>query len=404
MRGPELGVTFEGIRQAAELIRGQVEQTPTLFSRTLSEITGAQVYLKFENRQFTAAFKERGALVKLLSLTPEERDAGVIAMSRGNHAQAIAYHAGRLGIPATIVMPRATPYVKVKYTRAFGAEVELAGDELEETTRRAHEIAAERGLSFVHPYDDEQVISGQGTIALEMLEAVSDLDALVLPIGGGGLISGCAIAAHGVRADIEILGVQTRAYPSMVQSLRDEPIVCSGSTIAEGIAVSSPGRLTVPIVREHVSEVLLVGEDEIESAVRLLLEVEKSIVEGAGAVGLAALLTHPERFRGRRVGLVLCGGNIDLLVLSSVIQRGLVRESRLARLTVELRDVPGALAQISRIIGDAAANIVEVHHQRAFTTAALTQAEVLFVVETRGERHLQKIVTALHEAGFPTHA
>jgi threonine dehydratase len=393
-------VTLAGIRDAAAAIRGAVVETPCLRSRTLSELAGADVFLKFENLQFTASFKDRGALVKLLSLTPDQRRDGVIAMSAGNHAQGVAYHARRLGIAATIVMPRFTPNVKVEHTREFGAEVVLAGDDLEQAAARAHALERERGLAFIHPYDDVEIVRGQGTVALEMLAAEPGLDVLVVPVGGGGLVSGCAIAAQGLRPSIDVFGVQTARYPSMRQALMGEPIACGSSTIAEGIAVKAPGRLTLPIVRERVREILLVEDDAIEDAVLLLLEVEKTVVEGAGAAALAALLADRARFAGRRVGLVLSGGNLDLLDLSSIIQRGLVESARLARLSLELRDAPGALADVARRIGELGANIVEVHHQRAFTKVPLTSAEVEFVLETRGRAHLREIQDALAAAGY----
>jgi threonine dehydratase len=395
-----VSVTLDSIRAAAGVLRGAVVETPCLESKTLSEITGASVWLKFECLQFTGSFKDRGALIKLTSLSAEQRRAGVVAMSAGNHAQGVAYHAKRLGIPAVIVMPRFTPNVKVEHTRGFGAEVVLFGDDLEQAAGHAHELERSRGLAFVHPYDDPEIIRGQGTVALEMLAQAPGLDALVIPVGGGGLISGCAIAAKSLVPGIEVLGVQTARFPSMRQALHGDPIVCGSSTIAEGIAVKQPGRLTLGIVRERVSEILLVEESAIEDAVLLLLEVEKTMVEGAGAAPLAAVLSQRDRFAGRRVGLVLTGGNIDLLDLSSIIQRGLVHSARLTRVTIELRDVPGALAEIARRIGDAGANIVEVHHQRAFTHAPLTSAEVEFVLETRGRAHLAELVGALVEAGY----
>ncbi len=395
-----MSVTLEAIRGAAELLRGAVVETPCLESKTLSEITGAEVWLKLECLQFTGSFKDRGALVKLLSLSEAARRAGVVAMSAGNHAQGVAYHAKRLGIPAVIVMPRFTPNVKVEHTRGFGAEVVLFGDDLEQAAAHARDLERSRRLAFVHPYDDEEIIRGQGTVALEMLAQAPGLDALVIPVGGGGLISGCAIAAKALVPGIEVFGVQTARFPSMRQALHGDPIVCGSSTIAEGIAVKQPGRLTQAIVRERVSEILLVEESAIEDAVLLLLEVEKTVVEGAGAAPLAAVLSQRDRFAGRRVGLVLSGGNLDLLDLSSIIQRGLVHTGRLARLTIELRDVPGALAEIARRIGEAGANIVEVHHQRNFTHAPLTSAEVEFVLETRGRAHLAELVATLATAGY----
>jgi threonine dehydratase len=393
-------VTAESIRVAAAVLAGQVNDTPCLYSRTLSAVTGAEVYLKFENLQFTASFKERGALVKLRSLTPAERAAGVLAVSAGNHAQGVAYHAKRLGLRAVIVMPRHTPHVKVEHTRAFGAEVILAGDNFDEAKARGLALAAERGLSLVHPYDDAQVISGQGTVALEMLAREPRLEVLLVPVGGGGLIAGMAVAAKAVKPGIELYGVETENFPSMYCALRGETPRFAANTIAEGIAVKEPGALTLPIVRDLTRGVLLVGEGEIEHAIVLLLEIEKTVVEGAGAAGLAALLAQPERFRGKRVGIVLSGGNIDPLMLSVIIERGMVRAGRLTRLTVELRDLPGALATVTTCLGEANANIEEVHHQRAFTNLPLQTAEVDFVLQTRGREHVDEIIRALRAAGF----
>jgi threonine dehydratase len=393
-------MSLAGIRDAAAAIRGAVVETPCLRSKTLSELSGADVFLKFENLQFTASFKDRGALVKLLSLSPAQRSAGVVAMSAGNHAQGVAYHSKRLGLSATIVMPRFTPQTKVEHTRGFGAEVLLVGDDLEQAAAHAHALERERGLVFIHPYDDPEIVRGQGTVALEMLAAEPGLDVLVVPVGGGGLVAGCAIAAHGLRPGIEVFGVQTERFPAMRQALAGEPIACGSSTIAEGIAVKAPGRITLPIVRERVREILLVADDAIEDAVLLLLEIEKTVVEGAGAAPLAAVLAHKARFAGRRVGLVLSGGNIDLLDLSSIIQRGLAESARLVRISLELRDVPGALADVAQRIGLLGANIVEVHHQRAFTKLPLTSADVEFVLETRGRPHLREILEALRVAGY----
>jgi len=393
-------ITAQSIRAAAAVLADQVIDTPCLYSRTLSGITGAEVYLKFENLQFTASFKERGALVKLASLSPEERATGVLAVSAGNHAQGVAYHAKRLDIRAVIVMPRHTPHVKVEHTRAFGAEVILAGDNFDEAKAHGLALAAERKLSLVHPYDDERVISGQGTVALEMLTREPRLEILLVPVGGGGLIAGMAVAAKSVSAGIELYGVESENFPSMDCALRGEAARFAANTIAEGIAVREPGVLTLPIVRELASGILLVGEGEIEHAIVLLLEIEKTVVEGAGAAGLAALLAHPERFRGRRVGIVLSGGNIDPLMLSVIIERGMVRAGRLTRLTVELRDLPGALATVTACLAEANANIEEVHHQRAFTNLPLQTAEVEFVLQTRGRDHGAEIIRALRAAGF----
>ena len=393
-------VTAESIRAAAGVLADQVIDTPCLYSRTLSAVTGAEVYLKFENLQFTASFKERGALVKLLSLANAERAAGVLAVSAGNHAQGVAYHAKRLGLRAVIVMPRHTPHVKVEHTRAFGAEGILAGDNFDEAKAQGVALAAERKLCLVHPYDDERVISGQGTVALEMLARWPQLEVLLVPVGGGGLIAGMAVAAKALKPGIELYGVETENYPSMYCALHGETPHFAANTIADGIAVKQPGALTLPIVRELTRGILLVGEGEIEHALVLLLEIEKTVVEGAGAAGLAALLAHPQHFRGRRVGLVLSGGNIDPLMLSVIIERGMVRAGRLTRLTVELRDLPGALATVTACLGEANANIEEVHHQRAFTNLPLQTAEVDFVLQTRGREHGEEIIRALRAAGF----
>ena len=393
-------VSAETIRAAAAALADQVIDTPCLYSRTLSEITGAEVYLKFENLQFTASFKERGALVKLLSLTDAERAAGVLAVSAGNHAQGVAYHAKRLGLRAVIVMPRHTPHVKVEHTRAFGAEVILAGEDFDAAKAHGLALAAARGLALVHPYDDARVISGQGTVALEMLAREPRLEVLLVPVGGGGLLAGMAVAARAANPQIELYGVETENFPSMHCALVGTTPRFAANTIAEGIAVKQPGALTLPLVRELTQGVLLVGEGEIEHAIVLLLEIEKTVVEGAGAAGLAALLAHPQRFRGRRVGLVLSGGNIDPLMLSVIIARGMVRAGRLTRLTVELRDLPGALATVTACLAEANANIEEVHHQRAFTNLPLQTAEVDFVLQTRGREHVEEIIGALRDAGF----
>jgi threonine dehydratase len=395
-----MSVSLQDVRTAAAAIAGAVADTPCLSSRTLSAITGAEVYLKFENHQFTASFKERGALFKLLSLTPEQRARGVIAASAGNHAQGVAYHAKRLGIPAVIVMPRYTAAVKVEQTRAFGAEVVLEGALFDDARAYAAELAQQRGLTVVHPYDDKKIIAGQGTIALEMLAAHPQLEVLVVPIGGGGMISGMAVAARGLKPGIEIIGAQTERFPSMYGAVKGIAPEFGLTTIADGIAVKGPGRLTLPIVRELVSDILLVDEGDIEQAIVLLLEIEKTVVEGAGAVGLACLLRFRERFAGRKVGLVLSGGNIDPLMLSDIIERGMVRSGRLTRLQVELRDLPGSLAQVTACLAEANANIEEVHHQRAFTHVPVRTAEVDFVLETRGHEHVQQVIEALARAGY----
>ena len=393
-------VTLKDVQSAAAAIRGSVVETPCLHSRTLSQITGAEVYVKFENHQFTASFKERGALNKLLSLSNQERLRGVIAASAGNHAQGLAYHAKRLGVPATIVMPRFTPNVKVEHTRGHGAEVILHGDNFDAAKVFAINLAAERGLVWVHPYDDEKIIAGQGTIALEMLATQNDIDTLIVPIGGGGMIAGMAVAAKGLRPSMEIAGVQMERFPSMVCAFKGIEPHFGRNTIAEGIAVKEPGRITQAIVRELVSDIVLVDEGDIEEAIVLLLEIEKTVVEGAGAAGLAALMKYRERFRGKRVGLVLCGGNIDPLMLSDIIERGMVRAGRLARIQVELRDLPGSLAEVTACLAEVNANIDEVHHQRAFSHLPIQSAEVDFVLQTRGHAHIEQILAALEQKGF----
>ena len=393
-------LTLADIQAAARRLEGAVLQTPCVESRTLSQITGAQVYLKFENLQFTASFKERGALNKLLQLTPAEREHGVIAMSAGNHAQGVAYHAQRMGLRAVIVMPRFTPGVKVERTRGFGAEVVLHGDTLEEARAHAYALADAQQLTFVHPYDDEGVAAGQGTLGLEMLQAVPDLDTLVIAVGGGGLISGVATAAKALKPGIEIIGVQTQRFPAMVNAIQGTHHPQGTSTIAEGIAVGSPGKITQEVVARLVDDLVLVDEGDIEQAVLMLLEIEKTLVEGAGAVGLAALQRYPERFAGHKVGLVLSGGNIDPLLLSAIIERGMVRSGRLARIRVSARDVPGVLARITAALADAGANIEEVHHQRAFTTLTAQNADIELVLQTRSHAHVDEVLEHLRSVGM----
>jgi len=397
-------ITLSDIQAAAKVIDGHVVNTPCMHSRTLSEITGAEVYLKFENHQFTASFKERGALNKLASLTSTEKQSGVIAASAGNHAQGVAHHASRLNIPSVIVMPIYTPNVKIELTKSHGADVILFGENFDEAKAHAFALANKRALVFVHPYDDEKVIAGQGTIALEMLAQQPALDTLAIAIGGGGLISGIATAARALKPNIDIVGVETTRYPSMYAALRGETPVFGTSTIAEGIAVKEPGVLTRVIVEKLVNDIVLIDEGDIEEAIVMLLEIEKTVVEGAGAVSLAALMRHRERFQGKRVGLVLCGGNIDPLMLAEIIQRGMVRSGRLARIHVELRDLPGALAKITSVIADANANIEEVHHQRAFTNLPVQSAEVEFVLKTRNSAHIDEIVGKLAAIGFRARA
>ncbi|MYF08297.1 MAG: threonine ammonia-lyase, partial [Rhodospirillaceae bacterium] len=359
-------VTAQDIREAAGLLDGQIVRTPTLHSRTLSEIAGCGIWLKFENLQYTASFKDRGAYVKLASLDDAARKTGVIAASAGNHAQGVAYHARRLGIPATIVMPAQTPFNKVRQTEHFGARIVLHGADLAESYDHALEIAPREGLTVVHPYDDPKIIAGQGTAAIEMLEDAPDLDALVVPIGGGGLIGGMALMAAEMKPGIETFGAEAALYPAMKQCLAGEEIRTGGTTIAEGIAVKRPGEITREIVRRHVSDILLVDEPALEGAVLMLLEIEKSVVEGAGAAALAAVLHNRTRFASRNVGVVVSGGNIDSRVLSAILMRGLVREGRLVRLRIDIQDQPGVLGSVARLIGEAGGNIVEVYHQRLF--------------------------------------
>lgn len=398
---PPLPVTFDDVARAAKQIHGSVERTPLRRSRTLSEITGADVWIKFENLQFTASFKERGALNKLLSLTPAERKAGVIAMSAGNHAQGVAYHAARLGIPATIVMPLGTPFVKVEHTRKHGARVLIHGESFADSTTYAYQVKEREGLVFVHPYDDAHVIAGQGTIAVEMLEEQPDLDALIIPVGGGGLISGNAIAAKHLKPSIDIFGVEARMYPSMHAVLRNEEPVCGGQTIAEGIAVKQVGEMTRQIARALVKDVVLVDEPHLEQAVNLFANVEKTVSEGAGAAALAALIAHPHVFQGRKVGIILCGGNIDPRLLASVLTRALVREGRISSLRLIGDDRPGLLSKVSKIIGDMGGNIIEVAHNRLALDVPAKGAEFDLLIETRDAQHTQEVVDALASAGYP---
>ncbi len=392
-------ISLVDIRAAAARIASAVERTPCVRSRTLSALTGCELWLKFENLQFTGSFKERGALNKLLTLPESERRRGVIAMSAGNHAQGVAYHAARLGLRAVIVMPRGTPNNKVKSTQVHGAEVFLEGDTLAEAAVHAQALAARDGLSFIHPYDDAAVIAGQGTVGLEMLEDVADFDVLVVPVGGGGLISGIAVAAKALRPEIHVLGVESKTWSAMHQRLNGLPVEVGGDTIAEGMAVRDVGEQTLAICRRLVDEVLLVEEETIERAIVALIEIEKTVAEGAGAAGLAALLSEPRRFAGKRVGVPICGGNIDSRLLSAVLMRGLVRDARLVRLRVRMTDVSGSLAKVAAMIGDAGGNIVEVQHQRVFGTASVKTPEVEFVVETRDREHTRAIAAHLAAHG-----
>jgi threonine dehydratase len=396
-------LTYEAIVDAAGRLKGHIERTPCRHSRTLSEITGAEVWVKFENLQFTAAYKERGALNMLLTLGENARKRGVIAASAGNHSQGLAYHAARLGVPVTIVMPRTTPFMKVRQTRAFGAEVVLDGDSYDEASEFALKVCKERDLVFVHPFNDVEVMAGQGTVALEMLEDVPDLEVLPVPIGGGGLIAGVATAAKHVNPDISIVGVEPAMYPSFTAKMRGmrtaAPI--GGATIAEGIAVRQVGEATYAIARPLIDEVLLIEEPFFESAIALYCNVEKTVAEGAGAASLAALLAYPEKFRGKKCGLILTGGNIDTRLLASVLTRELVRDNRLVSLRIIGDDRPGLLATVSRIIGDHGANIVEVAHNRLALDVPAKGAEFDIMIETRDSEHTEEIMASLRQAGYP---
>ena len=395
-----LAVTPAGVIAAAATIRGSVIVTECNQSRTLSEVSGCNLWLKFENLQFTSSFKERGALNRLVALSPDERRRGVIAMSAGNHAQGVAYHARRLGIPASIVMPIGTPMVKIENTRRHGAETIISGKTLEEAGEFAREYGKAHDLTMMHPYDDPLIIAGQGTIALEMLDAAPQLDTLVVPIGGGGLISGMAIAAKSRKPEIRIIGVQAELYPSMYNAIYDKHLAMRGDTLAEGIAVKTPGRITTDIVCHLVDDILLVTEDQIERALAMLISIEKTVVEGAGAAGLAAVLSAADRFAGRNVGLVLSGGNIDTRLIASVLTRELAREGRLTQLAIDIVDRPGQLAAVSALLADAGANIIEVSHQRTFSDLPAKGTLLELVIETRDRAHLNEVMKRLGEAGY----
>jgi threonine dehydratase len=395
-----MSVTVADVEAARRTIAGEVVRTPMLPAPKLSALTGADVYVKYENLQVTNSFKDRGAFNKLASLSPTARGRGVIAMSAGNHAQAVAYHAARLAIPATIVMPLTTPFVKVEATQAHGAEVVLEGESVAEAQIRAETIARERGLTLVHPYDDALVIAGQGTIALEMLEDAPELDALVIPIGGGGLIAGNAIAARARKPAIEIVGAEAALYPSFWNALHGENRPLGGATLAEGIAVKNVGVLALPIVRELVSEIVLVDEAHLEQAVNAYLTLQKTMAEGAGAAGLAAMLAKPEKFRRRKVGLILCGGNIDARILASIMVRELEREDRIVSFRLTIPDQPGVLGQIATRLGQLGANILGVEHRRLFLDVPAKGAKLDVTVETRDRAHGTRIFTALEGDGF----
>ena len=393
-------LTLDHVRAAHARIRDSIVETPTLHSQTLSKLTGANIYLKFENLQFTAAYKERGALNAILLLSEEQRSKGVIAASAGNHAQGLSYHGTRLGIPVTIVMPVPTPTVKVMQTESVGGKVVLFGETFDDAYKHARQLEAEQGLTFVHPFDDPNVAAGQGTVALEMLESTPSLDMLVVPIGGGGLLSGMGTAARALKPDIGLIGVQAELYPSMYALLKNVQMPCEGDTLAEGIAVKIPGAFTSEVIRELVDEIVLVSETELETAVSLLLQIEKTVVEGAGAAGLAAVMANPEIFAGKNVGIVLCGGNIDTRLLANVLLRDLARSGRLARLRLTLQDRPGALFKVMRLFNEHNINIIEIYHQRIFTTLPAKGLITDIECEARDAQQLQGLVDGLNVAGY----
>ena len=397
-------LSIDDIRAAADRLKGHIERTPCRHSRTLSEITGAEVWVKFENLQFTAAYKERGALNALLQLSDNERGRGVIAASAGNHSQGLAYHAARLGIPVTIVMPRSTPFMKVQQTRAHGANVVLEGDNYDASSEVAMKLQVERDLAFIHPFNDLQVMAGQGTVALEMFEDVPDLESLPIPIGGGGLIAGCATVAKSLNPRVEVIGVEPAMYPSFTAKMRGVIGSSGGATIAEGIAVKQVGELSYAIARPLIDDVLLIEEPHFERAVALYCNVEKTVVEGAGAASLAALLAYPNKFKGKKVGLIVTGGNIDTRLLASVLTRELVRDQRLVSLRIIGDDRPGLLATVSAVIGQMGANIVEVAHNRLALDVPAKGAEFDIMIETRDAQHTQEIMEALRECGYPPRA
>jgi threonine dehydratase len=392
--------TIDDIRAAAERVKGAVIRTPMLVSRTLSEIIGAEIWLKFENLQFTAAYKERGALNKLLQLTEEERARGVIAASAGNHAQAVAYHAKRLGIPAVIVMPESTPTVKVTQTEGHGATVVLHGSIVDDAFVKARELALENGYVFIHAFDDPQIIAGAGTVGLEMLEDAPDLDTIIVPIGGGGLMSGVSIATRAIKPEIELIGVEAELYPSMKCAIQDCQMPLGGDTLAEGIAVKQPGDLTSRILKEYANDVVLASERDLERAVAMLVGIEKTVVEGAGAAGLAAMLGDPERYKGKKVATLLCGGNIDTHLLANVLVRDLVRQGRIARLHVAAHDQPGALAAITAKVYEAGVNVIEINHSRIFTRLPAKDTMIEVECEARDARSIDDVVVRLEAAGF----
>ena len=393
-------VTIEDIHAARKALQGQVVRTPMLYAHKLSELTGAEIWVKYENMQVTNSFKDRGAYIRLSKLTEEQKQKGVIAMSAGNHAQAVAYHAKRLGIPATIVMPQFTPFTKVERTKAHGAEVVLSGETLDDARATVEETIAARGLTLVHPYDDDDVIAGQGTIALEMLEEVPDLEVLVIPIGGGGILAGNAISSRSLNPEMELIGVEAELYPSMYNLVRGKDMKCGGTTLADGIAVKSAGLKTSAIIKDMVNDIRLVSEAQIERAVNAYFGHQKTSAEGAGATPLAAVMADREHFKGRKVGLILCGGNIDPRIMASVIYRELERDLRIVNIRVTIDDRPGVLAAIATIIGQTGANILEVAHSRMFLEVSAKGAELDFMIETRGPDHVAEVVECLEAAEF----
>jgi threonine dehydratase len=393
-------LTLDDVRAARARISDAIVATPTLYSQTLSAITGANIYLKFENLQFTAAYKERGALNALLQLSPEALKRGVIAASAGNHAQGLSYHGTRLGAPVTIVMPKTTPTVKVMQTEAVGGKVVLEGEKFDDAYKHARLLEKELGLTFVHPFDDPHVAAGQGTVALEMLDAIPELDTLVVPIGGGGLLLGRGTAARALKPDIGLIGVQAELYPSMYALLNGKQLPCEGDTLAEGIAVKVPGEFTSQVIRGLVDEIVLVSEPQLETAVSLLLQIEKTVVEGAGAAGLAAIMARPDLFKGKNVGVVLCGGNIDTRLLANVLLRDLARSGRLARLRITLQDRPGALYKVMKLFNEHNVNIIEIYHQRIFTTLPAKGLITDIECEARDAEQLQGLVDGLKQAGY----
>ncbi|RVT94895.1 threonine ammonia-lyase [Sphingomonas crocodyli] len=393
-------VTIDDVRAAHVRVAPSIVRTPIMHSRTLSTLTGANVWLKFENLQFTAAYKERGALNKLCLLTEDKKARGVIAASAGNHAQGLAYHGARLGIPVTIVMPKSTPTVKVQQTEGHGARVVLIGERFDDASEAAVLMAEAEGLTFVHPFDDPDTIAGQGTVTLEMLQDAPEIDTLIVPIGGGGLISGAAVVARSHSKPVQVIGVQAELYPSMYAKMKGVTLPCAGDTLAEGIAVKQPGGITAGIVEAMVDDIVLVAERELEHAVAMLLQIEKTVAEGAGAAGLAALLTHPERFRGRNVGIILTGGNIDTRLLANVLLRDLARSGRLARLRIAMQDRPGALFHVARVFDEQQVNIVGIDHQRVFTTLPAKGTIADIECETRDAPHLERLLQALRAEGY----